>query len=163
MAVVNTERTLQQIERTSDPASLRQLIENARRLGSKEVEEAAFRRLIHVSPAEEPGTVEHDFWSTVHAFEHLLKQERGKTVLLSRTRQKLKRVGVVQTLTDWASDTKETDGFNMLIERSMPELTGEAIILRHPDRFPRSVLDEARSRLAQHCSDDAILWPQGRV
>ena len=159
----NTERALKQIEQTSDPSALRQMIENARRLGFGEVEQAAFRRLIYVSPAEDPGTVEHDFWSTVHAFEHLLKQERGKTIRLARTRQKVARVGVVQTLTDWAIDTKETDGFNMLIERGMPQLTGEGIILRHSNRFPHAVVEAARMRLAEHYADEAVLWPHGRT
>ena len=145
-----------------DPGQLRQWIVNAQRLGSKEVEDAAFRRLIEVSPADEPGTVEHDLWRTVAAFEHLLTQERKKTTRLSRTRQKLARVGVVQTLTDWASDTKQTDGFNMLIERGMPELTGEAIVLRHADRFPDTVTTAARERLGRFCNDDHVLWPTGR-
>lgn len=150
------------VEACEDTSKLKSLIENARKQQAPEVEQAAFRRLITIAPQAAPGTVEHDLWSTVFAFEHLLKQERGKTVLLSRTRQKLGRVGVVQTLTDWASDTEQTDGFNMLIERGMPDLTGEAIVLRHADRFAPNVVVAARERLSRHTRDDAILWPNGR-
>jgi hypothetical protein len=94
------------------------------------------------------GTVEHDFWQTVHAFEYLLTEEREKTTRLSRTRQKVARVGVVQTLKDWALSGKETDGFRMLLDRGMPELTGEAIVLRHPGNFDPEVLAAARQRLS---------------
>lgn len=100
-------------------------------------------------PSEEPGTVEHDFWQTIHAFEYALTEERGKTIRLARTRQKIGRVGIVQTLEDWALSKKTTDGFDMLLERGMPELTGEAIILRHPDAFDLDTQAAARERLKQ--------------
>jgi hypothetical protein len=32
-------------------------------------------------------------------------------------------------------DKKETEGFKMLLERGMPELTGEAMVLRHQQDF----------------------------
>jgi hypothetical protein len=100
-------------------------------------------------PSEQPGTVEHDFWQTIQAFEFILSDERGKTTRLSRTRQKVSRVGVVQTLKDWALDQKQTQGFDMLIERGMPELTGEAVILRHLDKFEADVRAAARGRLVR--------------
>ena len=155
-------KVLSFIERCDNADQLKKLIVNAEKQDEQDVERAAFKRLIYISPVDVPGSLEHDFWSTVFAFEHLLKQERGKTVLLARTRQKLKRVGVVQTLMDWAMDTKETDGFQMLIERGMPDLTGEAIVLRHPQRFSSDVVQSARARLLKHCSDERILWPLGK-
>ena len=68
----------------------------------------------------------------VQAFEYTLSEERGKNTRLSRTRQKVAKAGVVQTLSDWAAGSQETKGFRMLLERGMPEFTGEAITLRHP-------------------------------
>src|SRR6266568_2548808 len=109
-----------------DAGKLRTWIANARKQNQKEIEDAAFHRLIQILPKEAPGTVEHDFWRTIHAFEHMLSEERGKTTRLGRTRQKVARVGVIETLRDWAMASKSTDGFDMLIERNMPELTGEA-------------------------------------
>ena len=76
------------------------------------------------------------------------REERGKNTRLSRTRQKVAKAGVVQTLSDWAAGSQETKGFRMLLERGMPEFTGEAITLRHPELFEPPVLEAAQQRLA---------------
>jgi hypothetical protein len=136
------------IAQCDDVGKLKSLLKNARARGESALADAAFRKLISLVPSEHPGTVEHDFWQTVHAFEYLLTEEREKTTRLSRTRQKVARVGVVQTLKDWALSGKETDGFRMLLDRGMPELTGEAIVLRHPGNFDPEVLAAARQRLS---------------
>ncbi|WP_299812907.1 hypothetical protein [uncultured Jannaschia sp.] len=140
-----------------DPGKIRNLIANADRMGVGNVRDAAFRRLATVLAEGEPGSVEHDFWQTIHAFEELLKDERGKTVRLSRTRQKIARVGERKTLADFAEATKETQGFELLMARHMPELTGEAIILRHPDDFDAATRDAATARLEGAGVDVATL------
>lgn len=152
-------KVLASIAVATDPAKLRKLRENAQRLGAPEVEEAAFKRLIEILPGEAPGSIEHDFWKTIHAFEEILREERGKTVRLSRTRQKIDRVGVMQTLIDFAISKTPTDGFNMLIERGLPELTGEALVLKHRENFEPAVLAAAKSRLEAAAVDLSKLWP----
>ncbi|PWV97517.1 hypothetical protein DFR52_10640 [Hoeflea marina] len=147
-ALAKAEATaLRVITESDDAEKIRNIMESAKRLGSEPVREAAFRKLIHLLPEEDPGTFEHDFWQTIHAFEEVLRDERGKTVRLSRTRQKITRVGIRRTLEDFATASQATDGFRMLIERGMPELTGEAIVLRHSESFPDDVVAAARNRL----------------
>lgn len=145
------------IAQCSDVDNLKSIIKNAHDRGASVVADAAFRKLVSLVPAEKPGTVEHDFWQTVHAFEYVLTEERRKTTRLSRTRQKVARVGVVETLKDWALSDKQTNGFKMLLERGMPELTGEAIVLRHPEHFDAHVQAAARERLAQAGVDVTVL------
>ena len=135
------------VERCENPDELESLIRNATKLGNALVAEAAFRKRISLVPAERPGSVEHDFWQMVQAFEYTLSEERGKNTRLSRTRQKVAKAGVVQTLSDWAAGSQETTGFRMLLERGMPEFTGEAITLRHPELFEPPVLEAAQQRL----------------
>lgn len=141
------QKVLDAIASTTDPEKLRKFRENAQRLGVPTVEEAAFRRLVEVLPKETPGSIEHDFWKTIHAFEEILRDERGKTVRLSRTRQKIDRVGVKKTLVDFAVSKKPTEGFDMLIERGLPELTGEALVLKHSAHFDDPVVEAAKARL----------------
>lgn len=158
--MADNKKVLASIAVATDPAKLRTLRENAQRLGVPEVEEAAFRRLVEILPEDAPGSIEHDFWKTIHAFEEILRDERGKTVRLSRTRQKIDRVGVMLTLIDFAVSKTPTDGFNMLIERGLPELTGEALVLKHTSHFEPAVLEAARSRLEGAGVDTSRLWTQ---
>lgn len=140
-------KILASIAGSTDAEQLRRFRENAQRMGVTVVADAAFRRLIEILPEQAPGSIEHDFWMTIHAFEEVLRDERGKTVRLSRTRQKIGRVGVKQTLIDFATSKAPTDGFNMLIERGLPELTGEALVLKHSDSFDLEVQTAAKQRL----------------
>lgn len=140
-------KIITQIRACNDPALLNRWLRNAREKNASDVADAAFRQLISIVPAEEPGTVEYDFWQTINAFEQTLSDERGKTIRLSRTRQKVARVGVIETLKDWAVGSSRTEGFDMLLERGMPEYTGEAIVLRHPEAFTPEVRDAAKRRL----------------
>lgn len=141
------DRAMRMIEQSVDPKVLRQIAVNARGKGELAVARAAELRLYAVLPSEEPGTFEHDVWRSIHALEGTLTAERGKTTRLGRTRQKIARVGELDTIRDLVLGTKPSEGFFMLIERSMDDLTFEAVALRHPDRFDQAVLDSATARL----------------
>lgn len=146
-------RALHLVETCTDPDKLKQLAENARRSGEEKVARAAERKLFAILPAAQPGTLEHDVWQSIHALEAALKSERGKTIRLARTRQKIARAGEWQTVHDLVNG-RPSEGFDMLIERGMPELTFEAVALRHPDRFDESTRSAAEARLAGACASE---------
>lgn len=139
-------RSLELVSNCIDPTKLRQIAENARRASRPDVERAALLHLYAILPAAEPGTLEHDVWQSIFALEDALKKERGKTVLLSRTRQKIARDGEHKTVADLIKK-RPSEGFRMLIERDMPELTFEAVALRHPAQFQEGLRRMAENRL----------------
>ena len=142
----NRARALGYIAACTDPGQLGRMVQNARRQGEAEVERAAELRLYSILPAAKEGTLEHDVWQSIHALEGALTAERGKTTRLSRTRQKIGRDGEERTVADLVTG-KSSDGFTMLIVRGMPQLTFEALALRHPDRFDSDVRRAATARL----------------
>src|SRR4051794_31092979 len=100
----------------TDEAKLKQQVKNAKRKGATDVNNAALRRLATVLSFGLGDELTQDLWRTIYILEQILTTERGKTQLLHRTRQKLKRSSVKDTLAGWAR-RKETDGFKMLMER----------------------------------------------
>ena len=139
---------LARIEETVDPAKLRNFANNARRLKSRAVEEAAFRQLCFVQPEDRPGSLEHDVWQSIHALEEMLLEERGKTVRLSRTRQKIAKEGEAKTVADLTLKKDASAGFFDLLERKRPDLTFEAVVLRHSDIFDEEVRLASIARLS---------------
>ncbi|WP_320197422.1 hypothetical protein RMR16_020275 [Agrobacterium sp. rho-13.3] len=147
MASTAAEKALLIIEKCGDASKLRQMAVNARERGEISVAHAADLRLYDVLPSEKPGTFEHDVWRSIHALEGTLTNERVKTTRLGRTRPKIARIGEVETLKDLIMRKEPSEGFFMLLEREMADLTFEAVALRHPDRFDTAVLDAAEERL----------------
>lgn len=148
MVSIDVERAMKIIESCSAPERLRQIAANAREKGELAVARAADLRLYEILPSEKLGTFEYDVWRSIHALEGTLTNERGKTTRLGRTRQKIARAGELETVKDLILGSKKpSEGFVMLIERHMPDLTFEAVALRHADRFEETVLDAAAARL----------------
>ena len=131
-----------------DPKKLRQIAQNADEKGIASLAQAARLKLYSILPGEEPGTIEYAVWQSIFALEDVLKQERGKTIMLSRTRQKIGRQGVVRCVADLVLGPA-SEGFRMLLERDMLGLSFEAIALQFPEKFEPTVLAAARRRLAE--------------
>ena len=140
------QRALDTIAACSDPETLRKIAKNAQDKGEHSVRHAAELRLYSVLPSAKPGTLEFDVWQSIYALEGALKAERGKTILLSRTRQKIARDGEHGTVASLVLG-KESDGFKMLTERGMPELTFELVAIRHAQEFSGEVITAADKRL----------------
>ena len=158
MTPPNRARILDVIEKCDDPAALRRFMKNAKQRGGDDVYDAAFQRLITVQPSVQVGTIAHDIWRTIYAFEELLKEERGKTVRLTRTRQKIQKDGEIKTATDLTLKKTPSDGFRMLKERGMLELSFEALVLARAEHFPSNVVEAARARLEAEGMDIQLAY-----
>lgn len=140
-------RMLVFIAECNDPDKLRQIAANASEQKAIAVRRAAKLRLFEVLPSERPGTLEYEVWQAIHALEDALSEERGKTVRLARTRQKIAREDEWTCVRDLVGGAP-TEGFRMLAERDMLHLSFEAVALRHAEKFDEDILELARARLA---------------
>jgi hypothetical protein len=139
-------KALSYIAMETDPEALLQMARNARGK-SPTVEKAALRRLTEVSAKHTPGTVEHACWQMVHAVEALRRLNGRKVARMHRMRPKIEKDGEIGALEYCA--LKKTDGFDEVMNYGTPELTAEAIVLRHPGHFSPAALAAARTRLEQ--------------
>jgi hypothetical protein len=119
------------ISRTNGTKRSFEIDGNAKRLGRNDVYRGVSAALIwaRIASAEDP--LEAEFAAVMRALEEALTEESGRTKRLSRTRQKLNRVGVRQTLADLALKPRPSLGFMKLLEFNMADMSAEALILKH--------------------------------
>jgi hypothetical protein len=98
----------------------------------------------------ETDPLHRDFARTLAAYEELLTQKNGRTTRASRTRQKLSNKGVEQSLQDWALAKQPTEGFMLLMDNNLEDLTGEYLVVKYAERFSAQAVKAAQSRLESH-------------
>lgn len=140
------------VSQLRDVQAARNYLDNVKRLGRDDLYPAALRRLCELSGQPHDGP--HDpvvpaFWRAIAAAEEILRNKHGKTVRLARTRQKIERVGVHRTVEDLALGKQESEGFRILVENGLGDLTAEYIVLSHAARFSPEAVIAARGRLEQ--------------
>jgi hypothetical protein len=133
-----------------DKDKLRNWMANAKRLSRDDVYQDAFRQLCRVEGRDIDDPLESEFASVMRALEEALTEEAGKTKRLNRTRQKLRRVGVRQTLADLALKPQPSMGFLKLVEFNMVDMSAEALILKYQTDFEPNVITAARRRLEEY-------------
>lgn len=126
------------------PKKLRLLLAQAKTSRISVLEQAAFARLIELEPQEEPGSLEYDFLRTTEMFEQMLGGVRQ-----SPLRQKVAREGISAVLLDIMQSGGPSEDTRLRLDYGAPELTAEALVLRHPKRFGEDTLAVARDRLAE--------------
>jgi hypothetical protein len=131
----------------TDPAALRTLMENARRLGRTDVWREAFRRLCALEAAGHEEPLLRDFHETLAAYEQLLSEKNGRTTRAGRTRLKLKSKGPVECLSDWATSKDVPEEFALLVAAGLREMTGEQLVVKYAERFTPEVVAAATARL----------------
>ncbi|MFB6417523.1 MULTISPECIES: hypothetical protein [Bradyrhizobium] len=134
-----------------DKEKLRNWMANAKRQKRDDVYQAAFRQLCRIEGRNIDDPLESEFAVVMRALEEALSEESGKAKRLSRTRQKLNRVGVRQTLADLAMKPTPSTGFLKLVEFGMAkELSAEALVIKYSSEFSPEIVEAARTRLADH-------------
>ena len=129
-----------------DRSALQNLMDNAKRLGRDDIYRLAFARKCALEGLTMDDPVEREFYTVLAAYEELLTEKNGRTTKANRTRQKMKNKGIHQCLIDWTLGSP-TDGFKLLVERDMPEMTAEFLVQKYANKFPEDVVAAAKDRL----------------
>ena len=133
-----------------DVAKVRALMASAERLNVQDLATACIRRISELEGRRFADPVERRFWEIISVFEELLTKENGRTSRAARTREKVKRVGVVQTLNDLAASSKPSEGFRRLVDAGLSDFLFEYLVLENPDRFTSLAVTTAGNRLEAH-------------
>ena len=131
----------------------RTVMQRARDRGLDDIYQLVFRRYCEIVGRENDDPADplvRDFYETLAAYEQLLTEKNGRNTPASRTRQKIANKGVYQSLVEWTRGKVETNGFKLLVEKGLPEYTGEYLVARYADRFPADVVELAHERLKVH-------------
>jgi len=136
------------LSKFSEPEKLRKLLFNARRLGHHDYAFQIQMRIAEIAGLPFDDGLEREFWTAVSYAEEVKTEATGKTTRLSGTRTKHKKYGTIRCLGDWAMDPNPSEGLGSLVEHKRAELSGEAIVLRHADKFPAEAVASAAAKLA---------------
>jgi hypothetical protein len=153
-------KILAAIAAETDPDNLRTIRGRARAMESKKVADAALHRLAEILSREQPGTVEHEFWRSVYATEQVISEARGEIITLLQTKLMVAKIGERAMLERWVLKNGGSEGFTILLGLGMPELTGEAVVIRHAGDFAPYVVAAARVKFVNAGVDpDSLSLP----
>ena len=134
------------IAKATDANKLDSLMENAKKQNENEIYQDAFRRKCELEGRNFNDPLEQRFWEVLAAYEQCLAEKNNKKTPASRVRPKIKREGFKKCLIDWAQNKKPSDGFKLLVENNLYDMTGEFIVLEHEDQFEPKVVKAAWKR-----------------
>ena len=147
------ERAVYDVSNLKTPEECRTVMERAQARGLEDVYKLVFRRYCDLvgSAYDDPfDPLIREFHETLAAYEQLLTEKNGRTTKASRARQKVANKGVHQSLIEWTLEKVETDGFKLLIEKDLPQYTGEYLVVKYANRFTPDVVQLAKARLEKY-------------
>jgi hypothetical protein len=93
------------------------------------------------------GPVEKEALQAIYAFEEVLSKKNGKRTHASGTWQMVKRHGIIGAVERAVNRPTDASGYLALAEMKMQDITFEAVVLRHPDRFSAEAVQRSAERL----------------
>lgn len=118
---------------------------------AKQLQDLAILRLCELQAAKHLSGIEPDdaLWIALYFYEYIRTEERGKTFSSTYLRQKIRRTGIFQAVSDAVLKGKKTIGLQALVVRKRPEASFEAVVLCHKSSFHPDVVNAAERTLAE--------------
>jgi hypothetical protein len=135
------------------PKDCDNLIENAERLGNKELALLARKRKIMLMASQHGavGELEIELWNGIEAIEEYRRATGNKHWRANYTRRAITRRNgdIVTVAGDTVSKAEPSDGFQEMIDAGLEEFLWERMVLKYPDRFSTRAIAQARTRLGE--------------
>lgn len=125
---------------------------NARRLGRSDLALEAERRAIELLAQghQSDTAAEREAIQAIYAYEHILTEKNGRRTRANRTWQMVKRYGIIEAINRVVSRPDDAQGYLLLKEKGMEDLSFEAIVLRYPESFSEEAVSHSAARLARY-------------
>ena len=146
----------------TDIGKLQRLLKNAVRLGEDEIAWGCRERIAELQGSNYIDKLDKEFWHAVSIAEQIRTEEAGKTVRLSRTRQKYTRDGAKETIRRLAVSPKFTDGFKILERGKHLYLSFEAVVIRNADCFEESDVEQVKEKMHEKYPDNFWMMPKDK-
>ena len=91
--------------------------------------------------------VELELLKALYAYEEVLTEKNKKTTRASRTWQMIKKYGIINAAERAVDRPIEPNGYKVLVQMGMQDLTFESVIVHYPDAFKEEVVARAQDRL----------------
>ena len=93
--------------------------------------------------------VELELLKAIYAYEEVLSEKNKRKTRASYTWRMIKQRGIIGAAERAVNRKIERAGYELLVEMGLHDLTFEAVIVRHPDKFNQEVVSRAKSRLIE--------------
>jgi hypothetical protein len=138
------------IQKLTTPEECMQLAINVRDTNPDLAREAR-RRAVELRAASHgiKSTVELELLKALYAYEEVLSEKNKRRTRATRTWQMIDRHGIIGAAERAVNRKIEATGYKVLVVMGLHDLTFEAVIVRHPDKFSQEVVARAKERLGE--------------
>lgn len=139
----------ERIARLKTPKEARTFANNARERGRQDLGLEALQHARALQAVKEGHTspAQQAIASALYAYEEEQTRLKGRTFRANRTRQMITKRGALEAAERMVLSRKPSQGYEVLEEAGLQELSFEAIIVRFPDEFSVRSVQAAQARL----------------
>jgi len=111
----------------------------------------ARRRAVELRAASHgiKSAVELALLKAVYAYEEVLSEKHKRRTRATYTWRMIDRRGIIAAAERAVNKKSEAKGYKLLVEMGLHDLTFEAVIVSHPDKFSQEVVARAKARLEE--------------
>jgi hypothetical protein len=138
------------IQKLTTPEECMQLAVNVRDR-NPELARQARRRAVELRAASRgaKSVVELELYKAVYAYEEVLSEKHKRRTRATYTWRMIDHYGIIMAAEKAVNKKMETKGYKELVAMGLQDLTFEAVIVRHPDKFSKDVVTCAKERLEE--------------